>query len=70
MTAKLVINYADEEINAMIDTLNLLSVIIENKNQEARTTDMISQANGAFEDLASLLCMDPKGERAFHANGY
>lgn len=70
MQVTLGIKYTEEEINSMINTLNLLSDIAENREEEARTVDMIQWASDAFANLSYLLCLDPSGERMFHNNGW
>lgn len=70
MKVTLGIEYTDEEINSMIDTLNLLCNITENHEEEARTVDMIQWASDAFANLSYLLCLDPSGEKMFHNNGW
>jgi len=70
MKVKMVTEYTEEEINSMIDTLQLLSQILDNHEEEARTVDMIQWASDAFANLSYLLCLDPKGERMFHNNGW
>ena len=46
------VEYTDEEINSIIDTLNLLSDITGNSSDEARTADMIEWASEAFTNLS------------------
>lgn len=70
MKVKMVTEYTEEEINNMIDTLQLLSTIVDNREEEARTVDMIQWASDAFANLSYLLCLDPRGERIFHNNGW
>ena len=70
MKVKMVTEYTEEEINNMINTLQLLSTIVDNREEEARTVDMIQWASDAFANLSYLLCLDPRGERMFHNNGW
>lgn len=67
MVIKTVVNYTQDEINSMINTLHLLSDIL---NDQAVRADMQTKANNAFEDVADLLCLDEDGELAFHRQGW
>lgn len=62
MTIITKIEFSEEEIDAMIKTLNCLSDMID----QANTTS----ASNAFEELAKTLCLDPMGELAFHREGW
>ena len=70
MKIKLVVNYTEDEMDTMIKTLSFLSDIIDNPDEEKRTLDLIQLSSDAFENLAQVLCLDPKGEKAFHNNGW
>lgn len=70
MIIKLAVNYTEDEIDTMIQTLNFLSDIIDNSDEGARTIDLIQWSSDAFENLAKILCLDPKGEEAFHKDGW
>jgi len=67
MVIKTVVNYTQDEINSMINTLHLLSDIL---NDQVASADMQKKANNAFEDVADLLCLDEDGELAFHRQGW
>lgn len=67
MVIKTVVNYTQDEINSMINTLHLLSDIL---NDPVASADMQKKANNAFEDVADLLCLDEDGELAFHRQGW
>jgi hypothetical protein len=67
MVIKTVVNYAPDEINSMINTLNLLSNII---NDQVASADMQQKATNAFEDVSDILCLDEDGEMAFHKQGW
>jgi len=67
MVIKTVVKYAPDEINSMINTLYLLSNII---NDKVASADMQKKANSAFEDVADILCLDKDGEMAFHQQGW
>lgn len=67
MVIKTVVNYAPDEIGYMINTLYLLSNII---NDEVASTDMQQKATNAFENVADILCLDEDGEMAFHKQGW
>lgn len=67
MVIKTVVNYTQDEIDSMINTLHLLSDIL---NDQAARADMQTKANNAFEDVADLLCLDEDGELAFHQQGW
>lgn len=67
MVIKTVVNYAPDEINSMINTLHLLSNIIDD---QVASADLQRIANSAFEDVADILCLDEDGERAFHQQGW
>jgi len=67
MVIKTVVNYAPNEINSMINTLNLLSNII---NDQVASADMQQKATNAFEDVSDILCLDEDGEMAFHKQGW
>lgn len=70
MKIKLVVNYTEDEINTMIKTLSFLSDIINNSDEGVKAVDLIQWSFDAFKNLASVLCLDPKGEKAFHNNGW
>lgn len=67
MVIKTVVHYAPDEINSMINTLNLLSNII---NDQVASADMQQKATNAFEDVSDILCLDEDGEMAFHKQGW
>lgn len=67
MVIKTVVNYAPDEINSMINTLHLLSNIIDD---QVASADLQRIANSAFEDVADILCLDEDGEMAFHQQGW
>ena len=67
MVIKTVVNYAPDEINSMINTLHLLSDIIDD---QVASADLQRIANSAFEDVADILCLDEDGEMAFHKQGW
>ena len=67
MVIKTVVNYAPDEINSMINTLNLLSNII---NDQVASADMQQKATNAFENVADILCLDEDGEMAFNKQGW
>lgn len=67
MVIKTVVNYAPDEINSMINTLRLLSNIIDD---QVASADLQRIANSAFEDVADILCLDEDGEMAFHQQGW
>lgn len=67
MVIKTVVNYAPDEIGFMINTLYLLSNII---NDQVASADMQQKATNAFENVADILCLDEDGEMAFHKQGW
>lgn len=67
MKVQTVVTYTESEICSIIDTLTILANIV---NDQTATSNMQNKANGAFEDLADLLCLDKEGEKAFQHEGW
>lgn len=67
MKVQTVVTYTESEICSIIDTLTILANIV---NDQTATSTMQNKANGAFEDLADLLCLDKEGEKAFQHEGW
>lgn len=67
MTIITKVEFSEEEIEAMVKTLNYLSELIDDPSVSHTQSDT---ASNAFEGLARILCLDPMGELAFHREGW
>lgn len=67
MKVKIVVNYTDEEIHTMIGTLKFLCDVV---NSDVATAEMRQGADTAFEEIAKLVCLDEKGEKAYTREGW
>ena len=67
MTIKTVVEFTQEEIENTIKILDFLSSILDSDNCPR---DIHISADNAFGEIATILCLDSKGEKAFHAKGW
>ena len=67
MTIKTVVEFTEGEIENTIETLKFLSDILDSNDCPK---DIRISADNAFGDLSTILCIDPIGEQAFHAEGW
>ena len=61
------IEFEQNEIQTIIDTLNIMAEIC---NCDSVSHEVQLRADQAFNELADLICLDPEGEKAYQREGW